>query len=468
MDYNRPLNASKDNPKVDIALLMVPGRNHTKSGKYSKSPLLLNPGGPGGSGVFFALFGGSILQQVVGLDQDIIGFDPRGIGETTPVADCFAFPSGGKDKELTGADISRGFFHKFLWALSGQETGLVNTSADSLEKIDVRERAAAKLCQTKDALYGEDSILRHVSTPAVARDMLSILDAWDAWMEAKEEDDNNKGNVEIESLEAVEEDKSLDTKGKLVYWGFSYGTLLGATFAAMFPDRVGRVILDGVVDADYYVGPVLEESLLDTDKVMASFFYFCHKAGKKCALYRDGDSELDVQARFEQVNEKLKKNPIKGVNPQSLTPTVFTHDFLKIFIFQLIYSPIMTFPIMAQILDMLHRGDEATLLSIFASGNAANQDIFCSNQIFSGYEGRDAQLAIMCSDKRYPVSHLLPPHISSKMLAYTPIAQRIDSQPASALRQNGATVLLRRRLDDPHDRLRLLVYPRHRPTHALG
>ena len=230
---------------------MVPGRNHTNSGKYSKSPLLLNPGGPGGSGVSFAQFGGPGLQQIVGLDQDIIGFDPRGIGETTPVADCFAFPSDGKSKELTGKDISRGYFHKFLWALSGQETGIVNSSIDSLEKIDIRDRAAAKLCQTKDALYGEDSILRHVSTPAVARDMLSILDAWDAWMEEKEDDNNSKDNGEIGSSEAVEEDKSLDTKGKLVYWGFSYGTLLGATFAAMFPDRVGRVILDGVVDADY-------------------------------------------------------------------------------------------------------------------------------------------------------------------------------------------------------------------------
>jgi pimeloyl-ACP methyl ester carboxylesterase len=409
MDYNRPLNASKENPKVDIALLMAPGRNHTKSGKYSKSPLLINPGGPGGSGVYFALFGGQSLQEIVGHDQDIIGFDPRGIGETTPVADCFAFPSHGKGTELTPEDISRGFFHKFLWALSGQETGMVNSSVDSLGKIDVRDRASTKLCQTKDALYGEDSILRHVSTPAVARDMISIIDAWDAWLEEKEEVDNSEDNDEIYSAEAVEEDNSLDMKGQLVYWGFSYGTLLGATFAAMFPDRVGRVILDGVVDADYYVSPMWEESLLDVDKVMTSFFHFCHKAGRECALYRDGDRELDVQARFEEAYEKLRNNPMKGVNPGSLTPTVFTHDILKFFIFRFLYSPIAAFPMMALILDMVHRGDERSLLSIFAAGNAINQDMFCSNQILSGYEGRDAQLAIMCSDKRYPVSPIPPP-----------------------------------------------------------
>jgi hypothetical protein len=54
MDYNRPINQStpfaKSHPKVHIALIMLPGKNHTKSGAWSDSPLLVNPGGPGGSG----------------------------------------------------------------------------------------------------------------------------------------------------------------------------------------------------------------------------------------------------------------------------------------------------------------------------------------------------------------------------------------------------------------------------------
>jgi len=50
MDYHRPLNESKEHPKVHIALTMSPGK-HKGSKKYSTSPLLLNPGGPGGSGV---------------------------------------------------------------------------------------------------------------------------------------------------------------------------------------------------------------------------------------------------------------------------------------------------------------------------------------------------------------------------------------------------------------------------------
>ena len=108
------------------------------------------------------------------------------------------------------------------------------------------------LCQERDDLDEENSILRHLSTPAVAQDMLSIIDAWDAWRaETGQDVDDEEVIPEVQDPagEALESTYSLNTKSKLVYWGFSYGTLLGATFAAMFPNRVGRVVLDGVVDA---------------------------------------------------------------------------------------------------------------------------------------------------------------------------------------------------------------------------
>lgn len=73
MDYNRPLNESGDNPKVHIALLIVPGK-HPIWEKHSKSPLLINPGGPGGSGTMAAMGFGPYIQKVVGEDQDVIGF----------------------------------------------------------------------------------------------------------------------------------------------------------------------------------------------------------------------------------------------------------------------------------------------------------------------------------------------------------------------------------------------------------
>jgi hypothetical protein len=220
MDYNRSLSASPENPEVHLALVLVPGI-HTGSKPYSTSPLLINPGGPGNSGVISALSTGKMIQGIVGLDQDIIGFDPRGIGATTPSADCYSFPYNDETDE---EDRVKGQYHRFLVSLGVQEIGAVNTSNVALQKIDTRARALSKLCQEKDALKGDDSIFRHLSTPSVATDMLSIVDAWDEWTSGlnadQDEFDTQAADMENETDEATYD---LDTKGKLVYWGFSYG-----------------------------------------------------------------------------------------------------------------------------------------------------------------------------------------------------------------------------------------------------
>ena len=92
MDYHHPFTAAPRNSKVDIAMVMLPGVNNTFARDFSVSSPLVNPGGPGGSGISFALGAAERLRQVVGEGQDIIGFDPRGVGEPTPQVDCFVFP----------------------------------------------------------------------------------------------------------------------------------------------------------------------------------------------------------------------------------------------------------------------------------------------------------------------------------------------------------------------------------------
>jgi hypothetical protein len=200
---------------VHIALTLVPGQ-HTGSKKHSTSPMLVNPGGPGGPGAIFGLMVGSMLQKIVGLDQDVIGFDPRGIGATTPRADCFSNPpwSGGEED-----DLAEGLLQRVLWMMSGNEVGNVNSSSEALFKLDTRARTIAKLCQRKDLLAGKDSILRYVHTPSVARDMISIIDSWDEWMESES---SSEPLAESSSSETSESADS-DAKGKLSYWGFSYG-----------------------------------------------------------------------------------------------------------------------------------------------------------------------------------------------------------------------------------------------------
>ena len=226
------MNDSEDNPKVHVALVLVPGK-HNGPKKFSTSPLLLNPGGPGGSGVAIALAFGDRLQKVVGEDQDVIGFDPRGIGATTPRTDCFSYPVGWPNVHTDdpntggGEDYAQGMFHRLLWMTAGRGIGNVNSSSGSWQMLDARAKAHAKLCQEKDSIMGKDSIFKYVNTPNVVRDMVSIIDAWDEWTDSLSPS-CGMGNFQ-ETAEEEEEDDlsqpetSLSTKGKLVYWGFSYG-----------------------------------------------------------------------------------------------------------------------------------------------------------------------------------------------------------------------------------------------------
>lgn len=261
LDYNRPLDRStslmRPNPQVHIALVLLPGKNHNETRTWSQSPLLVNPGGPGGSGTAFVILAGRAHQEIAGPDLDIIGFDPRGIGASTPQADCFserptdadAHSSYERQTSKEGALLRRTF-----WMAGNAVVGLPNTSNTATEQVVFRLRGLTKLCNQQDH---PDSILRHVGTPNVAQDMLSIVQAWDRWTSSlrREPDEAipstvKQGNISPKTDLIASQSQPPSTRGKLVYWGFSYGTILGATFAAMFPEHVGRMVLDGVVNSD--------------------------------------------------------------------------------------------------------------------------------------------------------------------------------------------------------------------------
>jgi pimeloyl-ACP methyl ester carboxylesterase len=158
------------------------------SGGTRLGALVTNPGGPGGSGVDFARAARSIFPEQVLAAYDVVGFDPRGVQRSSPI-EC-----------LTDAQ-----YDAFI-ALDG-------TPDDKAEvtQIDAALKQFADGCKAKSG-----AMLAHVGTPDSARDM-DVLRA------------------------ALGEDK-------LDYVGFSYGTLLGATYADLFPTKVGRMVLDGAVD----------------------------------------------------------------------------------------------------------------------------------------------------------------------------------------------------------------------------
>lgn len=259
LDYNRPLNRStllmRPNPQVHIALVLLPGKNHNETRTWSESPLLVNPGGPGGSGTAFVILAGRAHQEIAGTDLDIIGFDPRGIGASTPQADCFSeIPTDveAHSSYETRASREGALLRRAFWAAGNAVVGLPNTSNTATEHVVFRQRGLTKLCNPQDH---PDSILRHVGTPNVAQDMLSIVQAWDRWTSSLQREPDEPSTVKQENVSPksdliASQSQPPSTRGKLVYWGFSYGTILGATFASMFPEYVGRMVLDGVVNSD--------------------------------------------------------------------------------------------------------------------------------------------------------------------------------------------------------------------------
>ena len=227
-----------------IALVKRPASVHPTDPTYG-GPILLNPGGPGGSGVVFALSWAEHLQEIVDGSKhyDIVGFDPRGVGRTTPRANCY-------DDELARA--YEGF--------QAHGSGYLRAENPKLGWRYVLSRSFGKRCE--EALGVEGGILRYATSSSVARDMVEIIDRTEELNEgarAGELRARDGEQMKLGGASLVGEKKP----ARLQYIGFSYGTLLGNTFASMFPGRVGRMVLDGVADIDDYMAGVCNSPFLE-------------------------------------------------------------------------------------------------------------------------------------------------------------------------------------------------------------
>ncbi|MFP7706416.1 alpha/beta hydrolase [Trueperella sp. LYQ141] len=176
MDYQHP-----DGKTITLRMRMVPARG-TAIGN-----LLTNPGGPGASGQEIAKMADQYFDSEVLDSFNLIGFDPRGVGDSTPV-DCLP------DKELISVIEA---------SYPDTPEGTAQNEADAKKVVD------GCVARTGD-------VLKFLGTEEAARDM--------------------------DVMRHVLGDP------QLYYVGFSYGTSLGGMYAQLFPKNVGRLILDGAVD----------------------------------------------------------------------------------------------------------------------------------------------------------------------------------------------------------------------------
>jgi pimeloyl-ACP methyl ester carboxylesterase len=179
LDYAKP-----EGRTITLALLKIPARDP----KRRIGSLVVNPGGPGVSGVDYAAAGGSSFGRELLSSFDIVGFDPRGVGLSTPLK-C----EGTQELDT------------LLASDPDPDTPAETAYSDGLLKKLVR-----------DCLRKSGALVRHMSTVEVAKD--------------------------VAVLRAALGDR------KLSFFGASYATFIGATYAELFPGHVGRMVLDGALD----------------------------------------------------------------------------------------------------------------------------------------------------------------------------------------------------------------------------
>lgn len=129
----------------------------------------------------------------------------------------------------------------------------------------------------------------------------------------------------------------------------------------MYPDKVGRLILDGAGDANP-ARPLAYPALEDTDAVLASFFTFCHQAGpKKCSMY--GPTVAAIQKRVNEIFTTLEQAPIP-IPFSSKGPVILTRKMLHEFMFLASYAPLKHFVDLANLLVAIDTHDVATLTNL--------------------------------------------------------------------------------------------------------
>lgn len=311
---------------------------------YYGGAIILNPGGPGGSGVQFLQGIGSALQTLVDSPEekdgakyfDMISFDPRGIRYSLPNVHCF------NDSKLYE-----------LWNARIDEEGVVTSSDAALGRLWSMSKASGASC----ALAGPEDIKRFVTTASVATDMLRLVEAHGAWREREAKRLLAKSFGKHGSVVQVPDAlKYKPGEERIQYWGFSYGTFLGATFASMYPDRIHRFILDGVVDAEDYAKALWYDNLEDTEKNVNSFYRHCARVGPAdCALADEGSTADDIKAIVSKVLAELYHNPLPIVGPN---PDVITYSGARMSILMALYSPLRQFPKLADFFAMVRDGQK--------------------------------------------------------------------------------------------------------------
>lgn len=306
--------------ELELALIRRAADSGTPAGS-----LLVNPGGPGASGydlvadsAQFAV--GSVLADA----YDVVGFDPRGVGRSTAVA-CF---------DAAGTDA-------YFFDIPAAPRGTPEWEAE----LTARNEQFAAACE-----QNSDGILPFITTEFAARDM--------------------------DLLRAVLGDE------KLNYLGYSYGTFLGATYAKLYPDNVGRLVLDGAIDPSVPSLEVSTTQAIGFESALRAFMAACLEA-EDCPFRGSVD---EAMADLGTLLASVDASPLPAADGRRLGA-----DSLMTAIIAALYAE-GNWPILRQALSQALAGDPETaflLADFYYARTPAGEYEDNSSEAFRAYNCMD-------------------------------------------------------------------------------
>ncbi|HEY5835378.1 alpha/beta hydrolase [Streptomyces sp.] len=291
--------------------------------------LLVNPGGPGGSAIDYLQYAALGYPEPVTSRYDMVAVDPRGVARSEPV-ECAS------DQQMDGYTA-------------------VDTTPDDAAEITALTKADKDFtagCKERSA-----KLLGHVSTVESARDM--------------------------DVLRALLGDQ------KLTYVGKSYGTFLGATYAGLFPQRVGRLVLDGAMDPSVNA---LESSRAQAGGFEVAFSAFAKDCVKRAACPLGSSSVNDAGKKLDALFASLDARPLPTGTARRLTESLGTTGVIAAMYDQ------EAWPTLRAALTSADKGDGNPLLKLSDSYYERDESGQYSNLMY-------ANSAVNCLD--------LPPALTS-------------------------------------------------------
>lgn len=285
--------------------------------------LLFNPGGPGGSGINLILesFGDQIIA-IGGGKYNAVSFDPRGVNNSGIALTCFP-----EHPELREA----------YWP---------TVSSPLIPSLSLRAAYSQAIAQGQFCTEAnKNTTAKYGGTSAVVQDL-----------------------VQYTNLKAALDGVAEPNKTQINYYGVSYGTVIGHTLAALYPDRVGRVIVDSNVNSEDYYNGVVINSVETTDDDLGWFFSLCAEAGpQKCPFATSNSSNSsDLKARFDALLADLVEAPPIVSDLQTDTPQIITKKRILATVFQILYDPATEYPLLAYRLTSLENKNVTGWLEVEA------------------------------------------------------------------------------------------------------